>query len=59
MLAASVRGREIEKKKGNSRFTNQRMLEQWSGRSGLVPMTYRWQIVQTYIADLAIALKTN
>jgi len=51
-----VRSREIEKKRGNSRFTNPRMLEQWSGRSGLVPMRYRWQIVQSYIGDLAAAL---
>lgn len=51
-----VRHREIEKKKGNSRFTNPRVLDQWGGRSGLVPMRYRWNIVSSYVTDLAEAL---
>jgi hypothetical protein len=51
-----IRDREIEKKRGNSRFTNQRVRDQWGGSSGLVPMTYRWRIVQSYVSDMAAAL---
>jgi hypothetical protein len=51
-----IKNREIEKKGGNSRFTNQRMQDQWGGSSGLTPMTYRWDIVQSYINDMARAL---
>ena len=52
-----IRGREIEKKGGNSRFTNERMQDQWRGSSGLTRMNYRWNIVQGYINDLDRALK--
>lgn len=51
-----VRQREIQKKGGNSRFTNQRMQDQWSGSSGLTPMTYRWAIVEGYINDISLAV---
>ncbi len=51
-----IRWREIEKKGGNSRFTNERMQDQWGGSSGLTPMTYRWNIVQGYINDMSKAL---
>jgi hypothetical protein len=51
-----IKNREIEKKGGNSRFTNQRMQDQWGGSSGLTPMTYRWDIVQSHINDMARAL---
>jgi len=51
-----VRDREIEKKRGNSRFTNQRVLDQWGGSSGLQLFTYRWAVVQGYIEDTARAL---
>ena len=52
-----VREREIEKKKANSRFTNARVRDQWGGRSGLSPMVYRWPIVQSYVNDMATALR--
>jgi hypothetical protein len=51
--------REIEKKRANSRFTNSRVLDQWGGSSGLTPMSYRWQIAQSYIADMAAAVKSS
>jgi hypothetical protein len=52
-----VRNREIEKKKANSRFTNARVRDQWGGSSGMRPMVYRWPLVQSYVADMAKALK--
>ena len=51
-----IREREIDKKRRNSRFTNARVRDQWGGSSGLVPMIYRWQIVQSYVSDMAAAL---
>ncbi len=51
-----IRNREIEKKGANSRFTNKRVLEQWGGSSGLKPLTYRWEIVQSYLSDVARAV---
>jgi hypothetical protein len=51
-----IRSREIEKKRGSSRFTNQRVLDQWGGRSGLVPLAYRWDIAESYVSDLARAI---
>lgn len=52
-----VREREIQKKKANSRFTNARVRDQWGGGSGLRPMVYRWPVVQSYVADMAAALR--
>lgn len=51
-----IREREIEKKRNNSRFTNSRVRDQWGGSSGLEPMTYRWKIAQSHIADMAVAI---
>ena len=39
-----VEHRERQLKKGRSRFRNARAREQWSGRAGLRPMTYRWEV---------------
>ena len=52
-----VKKREIEKKKGNSRFTNARVRDQWGGYSGTRPNDFRWPLVQTYISDMAGAFK--
>ena len=52
-----VREREIEKKKANSRFTNTRVRDQWGGSSGLQPMVYRWPLVQSYVSDMAAAVR--
>jgi len=51
-----IREREIEKKRGNSRFTNPGVREQWDGSSGLARMVYRWPVAQSYIKDLAVAV---
>jgi len=51
-----IKDREINKKLQNSRFRNDRVLEQWGGGSGLNRMTYRWSLVQTYITDMARGL---
>ncbi len=52
-----VKHREMQKKGGNSRFTNKRVLDQWGGRAGVLPMTYRWNYVQSHIGDIAKALR--
>lgn len=54
-----VKEREIEKKKANSRFTNKRMQEQWSGSSGLYFLDYRWPVVQSHVNDLAAAIRDH
>jgi len=53
---ALVRAREIDLKKGRSRFTNKAALNQWSGASGLAPLAYRWGTAKTFIDDLAAGL---
>ena len=52
-----VRDREIEKKKANSRFTNSRVRDQWGGSSGMRSMVYRWPLVQSYVSDMAAAVR--
>jgi len=53
-----VRNREIYlKQKGRSRFLNKAALNQWSGRSGLKPLNYRWSTTKTFIEDIATGLK--
>ncbi len=47
-----VRRREMSLKKGRSRFTNRRALDQWGGSSGLGRMTYRWPNASTFLEDL-------
>lgn len=54
-----IRIRETELKKGRSRFTNQAALNQWSGKSGLVPLAYRWGTAKMFIEDLAAGLRGN
>jgi hypothetical protein len=49
---ALVRTRELRLKGARSRFTNQRALDQWSGRAGLFRMSYRWPTVRQFLADL-------
>lgn len=52
-----IRIRETDLKKGRSRFTNQAALNQWSGKSGLVPLAYRWGTAKMFIEDLAAGLR--
>ena len=54
---ALVKHRERELKKGRSRFTNQRALEQWAGASGSSRMYYRRPIVQSLLNDLQAGLE--
>ena len=53
----STRKSGIEKKKANSRFTNSRVRDQWGGSSGMRPMVYRWPLVQSYVSDMAAAVR--
>ncbi|MFQ5740509.1 MAG: DUF6361 family protein [Acidobacteriota bacterium] len=39
---ALIQNRERQLKRARSRFVNKRALDQWSGRSGLIPLSYRW-----------------
>lgn len=50
--ASLVRDREVRKKGKQSRFTNQRLREQWGGASGINPIDYRWRTVKTLLEDL-------
>ena len=54
--ARLVRGREKALKRERSRFRNRRLLDQWSGGSGLYRMSYRWSKVRDYIGELAAGL---
>lgn len=51
--------REQDMKQGRSRFTNAAARKQWSGASGLVPLTYRWGITSTFLDDLATGLASR
>jgi hypothetical protein len=51
--------REQDMKQGRSRFTNPAARKQWSGASGLVPLTYRWGITSTLLDDLATGLASR
>lgn len=50
-----VQRREMSLKGGRSRFTNRRVLDQWSGRAGVLPLDYRWQTAAGFLADLYAA----
>lgn len=54
-----IRRRETSLKKGRSRFTNRRALEQWGGSSGLGRMTYRWPTASTFLKDLYDGLRQD
>jgi len=47
-----VERREMKLKGARSRFQNRRALEQWSGRSGLVRLVYRWPTVKVFLNEL-------
>ncbi|WP_045221889.1 DUF6361 family protein [Desulfonatronum thioautotrophicum] len=55
--AQLIRLREMWLKKGRSRFSNQRALEQWGGKSGTARLAYRWSNVKTLLDDLYQGLK--
>lgn len=54
--ARLVRRREKALKRERSRFQNRRLLDQWSGGSGVYRMNYRWGKVRDYIRELAAGL---
>lgn len=49
---ALVRHQEKRLKKGRSRFTNRRALDQWGGASATSRLTYRWGRVRVLLNDL-------
>ncbi len=51
-----VRAREMSLKRGRSRFTNRRALDQWGGASGLGRYVYRWPTAQTFLNELFAGL---
>ena len=51
--------RERQLKKGRSRFRNARAREQFGGRAGLRPMTYRWDTVRSFLHDLRYGLRQH
>lgn len=51
-----IRAREIRLKRGRSRFTNPRALDQWRGAAGLFRLNYRWPTVRQFISDLQAGL---
>ncbi len=50
-----VSRRERQIKGGRSRLANQAALDRWSGRSGLVPLDFKWQIARGLLQDLYTA----
>jgi hypothetical protein len=52
MARARVRSRELALKTGRSRFTNEGRLLDWSGRTGVGRLDFRWHRVRYLLADL-------
>lgn len=50
-----VRQREEEKKRANSRFRNERALDQWGGKSGIDRLVFRWNTARTFVDDIVDA----
>ncbi|WP_340116156.1 DUF6361 family protein [Pelagibius sp. 7325] len=50
-----VRARERRLKTTQSRYVNRAVLDRWSGASGTMPFSYRWDVVQSHLKDLADA----
>jgi len=51
-----VESRETRLKGQRSRFRSQRALDQWSGRSAIEPLGFRWRTARTFLNDLHAAL---
>jgi hypothetical protein len=47
-----IKNREMDTKRGHSRFINQKALSQWSGASGVGRLVYRWPTVKVFLNDL-------
>lgn len=52
-----IREREHSLKRGQARLENQRALELWGGAAGTAQLDYRWNIVQTIVADIQAGLR--
>jgi hypothetical protein len=47
-----VQRRESSLKGGRSRFTNRRVLDQWTGYAGMQPLDFRWRTAKDFLNDL-------
>jgi len=47
-----VRNREVDLKKGRSRFVSPAALDRWGGGSGLNRLDYRWNVARNYLREL-------
>ena len=54
-----VDARERSIKLGQSRLTNDKLLSEWSGRSGSERLTYRWQQVRRILLDIHAGLRVD
>lgn len=55
--AQLIREREHNLKRAQARLENQRALELWGGAAGTAQLNYRWNIVQTIVADIQQGLR--
>lgn len=54
-----VQQREIELKNNRSRFKNLEALKEWNSQGFGGQLRFRWQIAESYLSDLAIALESS
>ena len=54
-----VQQREFELKNNRSRFKNLEALKEWNSPGFGGQLRFRWQIAESYLSDLAIALESN
>jgi len=52
-----VKEREVSLKRGRARIGNDRMLQDWGGKSGTSQLNYRWPTVSQIIEDIVRPLK--
>ena len=55
VAADLITSREVQLKRARARLVNQSALDRWSGASGLVPLTFRWEIASSHLHDLYAA----
>lgn len=51
--------REAQIKGKRSRLKNPRMLKQWLGESGAIPLDFRWRVARRLVNDILSGLKTK
>lgn len=47
-----IKRRELQLKGGRARLVNPSALDAWKGRSGLVPLDYRWGVARRLVGDI-------